>query len=366
MSEYVERARVNVENLGESKTENHGKAVIEGSQKTERKGIEKLADNTDILKSMGISTVAPASLTYGYVNWSSGFCNATAAMNVLLSRVQAFPSTRVQFISSRATRLLPSPESVIPKRRKIIGVQIESGETVEACLTILAMGAWSGGLLDLNGRAEASGQVVGYVQLSDGERERFRGVPVLFDLGTGLFVVPPMPGQEGLLKVARHSYGYRNPSTSTVLGSAGQEVDITVSLPGEDYGVLPDEGRQALKEGLKKLVPWLEERVFASERICWYTDTSSGDFMVDWHPEFEGLFMATGGSGHGFKFLPVLGERIVEALEGRLREELQWPWRWPGESVNEVWTEDGSRGGRRGLRLAEEQKKRVSQGASKL
>jgi sarcosine oxidase/L-pipecolate oxidase len=31
----------------------------------------------------------------------------------------------------------------------------------------------------------------------------------------------------------------------------------------------------------------------------------------------EGLFLATGGSGHGYKFLPVIGERIVDVVEGR-------------------------------------------------
>jgi len=38
----------------------------------------------------------------------------------------------------------------------------------------------------------------------------------------------------------------------------------------------------------------------------------TGDFIVSYHPEHEGLFLATGGSGHGFKFFtPSLDTNIM-------------------------------------------------------
>lgn len=82
-----------------------------------------------------------------------------------------------------------------------------------------------------------------------------------------------------------------------------------------------------------------------------------GDFLVTYHPAHPGLFLATGGSGHGYKFFPVLGEKIVDALEGRLEHELNELWKWPESTDDFDGTEDGSRSGPKGLVLVDEMAK---------
>lgn len=43
--------------------------------------------------------------------------------------------------------------------------------------------------------------------------------------------------------------------------------------------------------------------------MCWYIDSWDNSFIIDYVPGYsKTLFVASGGSGHGFKFLPVLGE----------------------------------------------------------
>ncbi len=64
--------------------------------------------------------------------------------------------------------------------------------------------------------------------------------------------------------------------------------------------------------------------------------------------------MATGGSGHGYKFLPVIGDKIVDCIEGNCPAAFQEKWAWPADPVENVVTEDGSRGGVPGLILEEE------------
>lgn len=76
-----------------------------------------------------------------------------------------------------------------------------------------------------------------------------------------------------------------------------------------------------------------------------------GDFIVAHHPAHKGLFLATGGSGHAYKFFPVLGDKVVDALEGRLEPELQQAWAWPEPFVGAFGTEDGSRSGEKGIVL---------------
>jgi hypothetical protein len=85
-------------------------------------------------------------------------------------------------------------------------------------------------------------------------------------------------------------------------------------------------------------------------RICWYVPkplqwlheqytnnhhrdafTTSSDFIISPHAAAKGLYIATGGNFHGFKFFPVLGKYIVDMLEGGLSPELMNKWAWDRE-----------------------------------
>lgn len=50
---------------------------------------------------------------------------------------------------------------------------------------------------------------------------------------------------------------------------------------------------------------------------CMYTMSRDGHFIVDRLPEYENVTFAAGMSGHGFKFAPVIGEYLVELLDGK-------------------------------------------------
>ena len=53
-----------------------------------------------------------------------------------------------------------------------------------------------------------------------------------------------------------------------------------------------------------------------SQRVIAYENTSNGDFLLDKHPDFENVWLAGGGSGHGFKHGPAVGEYLVARLTG--------------------------------------------------
>lgn len=65
--------------------------------------------------------------------------------------------------------------------------------------------------------------------------------------------------------------------------------------------------------------------------------TTSSDFIISPHAAAKGLYIATGGNFHGFKFFPVLGKYVIEMMEGALSPELQnkWAWdrQWPDPSL---------------------------------
>lgn len=64
-------------------------------------------------------------------------------------------------------------------------------------------------------------------------------------------------------------------------------------------------------------------------RLCWYTDSFDNHFVVDFIPGLDGAMVATGGSGHGFHFLPTLGKYVVDRIEGKSDDNsILKSWRW--------------------------------------
>ena len=56
-------------------------------------------------------------------------------------------------------------------------------------------------------------------------------------------------------------------------------------------------------------------------RVCQYTLTGDTHFLVARHPERADWWLLGGGSGHGFKHGPALGEYVADCIEGRCAPE---------------------------------------------
>lgn len=199
------------------------------------------------------------------------------------------------------------------------------------------------------------GQSLAYLPITPDEQAMLGKMPVLLNMSTGYFIIPP---SNNILKVARHAYGYINPTQIPNPDSnSPTRENVTVSIPEtkrDDPGQsIPPEAEASLREALETMIPSLAGRPFSYSRLCWYTDTPTGDFLISYHPSFQNLFVASGGSGHAFKFLPVLGDKILDVVEKRETEEMKEKWGWPKKRAENVITEDGSRGGRPGMILEE-------------
>lgn len=177
----------------------------------------------------------------------------------------------------------------------IVGVNVASGDFIPASQVIVSTGAWSNLLLDISHTASASGQPLAFIQLTPDEARSLEKSPVMINLTSGVFCFPPTPGTN-ILKLARHSYGF---ATSI---STDDRSKRTVSSPkrdrnNADQSFLPNDAETALRDGLRQLLPRFADHPWSSCRLCWYTDTPEGDFIVDHHPTLSGLFLATGGAG---------------------------------------------------------------------
>lgn len=298
---------------------------------------------------------------WGYVNGLSGWADAGKCMKWLYAKVNA--TGRVRFVDARV-------EELVTEGDRVLGAKLANGSVMKAELVFVAAGAWTGALIDLRGRTEATGQAVAYMDITQEEQDALKDLPVVLNLSNGLFVIPPV---DRVLKAARHHFGYLNP---TMIKNALPESPrferkpFMASLPltarDDPSNPFPAEAEEDLRNALRDFisVKGLDKRPWKETRLCWYSDTRDGDWLVDYHPGWKGLFVATGDSGHGFKFLPVLGDKVVDCIEGH-GGKLGEKWRWKelmndgvGRETNGVYrglvTEDGSRGGEPGMVLKDE------------
>jgi monomeric sarcosine oxidase len=68
---------------------------------------------------------------------------------------------------------------------------------------------------------------------------------------------------------------------------------------------------------LARRFPALAGAPLVEARVCQYENTSNGDFLIDRHPDFDNVWLVGGGSGHGFKHGPAMGEYVAaRVIEG--------------------------------------------------
>jgi len=91
----------------------------------------------------------------------------------------------------------------------------------------------------------------------------------------------------------------------------GPEFDPT------DHDRFPDQDEIALaKKYLAKRFPGLVNAPLLESRVCQYSNTDTGNLIVDNHPEAVNVLILGGDSGHGFKYGPALGDYVSMLLIG--------------------------------------------------
>jgi sarcosine oxidase len=67
--------------------------------------------------------------------------------------------------------------------------------------------------------------------------------------------------------------------------------------------------------------PALKGAPLTEARVCQYENSSSGDFLIDVHPDWANVLLVGGGSGHGFKHGPEVGRYAAARLLGSVDPE---------------------------------------------
>ena len=77
-----------------------------------------------------------------------------------------------------------------------------------------------------------------------------------------------------------------------------------------------ESGLESARNYLAKRFPSMKDAPLLESRVCQYENSPDGNYIIDKHPEAENTWVIGGGSGHGFKLGPALGEFVVDRVIG--------------------------------------------------
>ncbi|KAI1637768.1 FAD dependent oxidoreductase [Biscogniauxia mediterranea] len=161
--------------------------------------------------------------------------------------------------------------------------------------------------------------------------------------------------ENGVIKIGWRKTKWTN--FKDVRGGHRLSVPKTAHVTEEKEDRIPSQAMEGIKEYITVNFPELVPLGIASTKLCWYTDSIDNSFVVDFVPGRPGVAVCSGGSGHGFKFLPILGREVVKILEGKGSSTVYGPmWKWRGGSGESPGERNGLEEGESGPRVLSKQK----------
>lgn len=182
------------------------------------------------------------------------------------------------------------------------GLGLSDGSTLIADRYIFACGPWLGSLFPkrIGHRVKPSRQEIFFFGTPAGD-PRFleEQLPVWIDNGKAFFY--GIPGSE------RRGFKLAD-------DTRGSSFD-----PTQGDRMPTPEGVKAARRYLEFRFPALKNAPLLEARVCQYENSPDRRFIIDQHPDAENSWIVGGGSGHGFKHGPAVGERAADLVLGKAR-----------------------------------------------
>jgi len=189
---------------------------------------------------------------------------------------------------------------------KLDSIPTTSGSEIVAGKYVFACGPWLPKLFPelLGGLIHVTRQEVFFLGVPAGD-DRFNSpaMPTWMDINELIYCLPNFDNRGFKIAIDRH----------------GPQFD-----PDTGERIANPESMKAIRAYLARRVPSLVEAPVSESRVCQYENTSNGDFLIDRHPRFENAWLVGGGSGHGFKHGPAVGEHVAALISGSAKGELRF------------------------------------------
>lgn len=273
----------------------------------------------------------------GYYNRLAGYAHSSDALR---GAWEECVRLGVKFIqdenTGKVTRLvydegMSTSNSTVPSRRKCIGVETADGTIHFADLTICAVGAHVAHLLpEAASFVAARCWSVAHVQLNEQETNFLRGIPTTNVRDLGFFFEPDPKTR--LFKLCPLGVGYTNTRED------GASLPPPECLP-PPQNYIPVEDERKLRHLLRETFPWMADRPFIDQKLCWFADTADSDYCLDYVPNtHNSVICLSGDSGHGFKMMPIFGRWVVDLVAKGKQQEQRWQWKSSSGTIKD-WGE---------------------------
>lgn len=182
---------------------------------------------------------------------------------------------------------------------RLQNIQLSTGASITTDAYLFACGAWLSQLFpELPNMVQCTRQEVYYFGTPSTNAQHYENFPAWIDVDGKDFY-----------------YG--------IAGNAHRGFKIGVDKRGAPFNPSTDNrlSNDAVLAGARQFLghrfPELQHAPLVESRVCPYENSSDGNFIFDVHPEAANLYLLGGGSGHGFKHGPALGECVSEVIAGQ-------------------------------------------------
>lgn len=186
-------------------------------------------------------------------------------------------------------------------------LSMSDGSKIRADAYISACGPWLRELFPdwLSNHLKVTQQDVHYFGVPQSSAPQLEAMPTWIDHTSDLFF-----------------YGIPNTSYRGLKIASdvrGQEID-----PTKNERTVSAETTENARIYLAHRFTDMQNAPLLESRVCQYTNTKDGNFLFDQHPSYEHIYALGGGSGHGFKHGPALGEYVAGIMLGEERIPVDW------------------------------------------
>lgn len=186
---------------------------------------------------------------------------------------------------------------------RLAALRTQSGRTIHADSHVYACGPWLGRVVPdvLGGRIFPTRQEVYYFGIPAAEaRFQAKEMPTWMDFDRCWYGLPDIEGRG--FKLAFDGHG------APIDPDSAQRTPLA-------------EGIAAAREFIGRRFPLLAGAPLIGAEVCQYENTSNGDFVIDRHPGYDNVWIAGGGSGHGFKHGPAVGAYLTDLMHDKTAPE---------------------------------------------
>lgn len=228
-------------------------------------------------------------IEWGIFEPECGYLDARASCAAV---VDAFVAAGGEY---RQVAVVPQREAFPGNKR---GIALSDGSYLLADAYVFACGPWMGKLFPdtIGDRIRSTKQDVFFFGTHSRESIRFTDahLPVWADHRDHFFYGIPGSDRRGF-KIADDT--------------RGEAFD-----PTNGERVINPETLERVREYLAFRFPALKDAPLLETRVCQYEQTPDSHFIIDRHPDHDNVWLVGGGSGHGFKHGPAIGEMMADLI----------------------------------------------------